>query len=179
MLIMPDTGLPWALPYPLLSDEADAPKYIQQLAEAVDLGLDSGGVAAFAKASAAQAIPNGVTTPLTVALDTGFTSPGFTLVNNAIVLPYNGLYMFLGVFSFTHNASGGRSGFIRKNAVVHMRFVAAVGTGSTSSIVGQYLFRGLAGDAIDWCGYQSSGAGLNTDSNSNGCSFQVQLMARS
>jgi len=38
---MPDTGAPWFLPYPVLSDEADAPKYIGQLATASDAALDS------------------------------------------------------------------------------------------------------------------------------------------
>jgi len=37
---MPDTGLPWSLPYPDLADEADAPKYIGQLAMATDAALD-------------------------------------------------------------------------------------------------------------------------------------------
>jgi hypothetical protein len=132
----------------------------------------TGAAFGWARQTAAQSVPNGVLTTLTgLVLDTAST--GVTLSGTSLRCPTAGLYLVTAAVTFTHNPTNGRALFIRRGGTVVLRVVSAVGDNTTGTAAGSLVLPCAAGDLIDVGAYQSSGAALSTDPNSNGCSFQL------
>lgn len=163
-----------ALPYPELTDVANVPADMRELAEAVEGSfLGQTGVAfGWAKASAAQSIPTAVVTPLSgLTLDPG--SVGMAMSGQSLRAPTNGLYLINAFVTLTFVAAGARSIFVRRNTASYLRITGATGTGSSNTMAGSMVYPLVAGDLIDVGVYQSSGAALATDPNTGGVSVQL------
>jgi hypothetical protein len=132
------------------------------------LSFGSAGAFGFGKGTTAQPIPNGVSTPVALQLDGA--SRGVTLTGGTtLVADVAGLYVMVATLTFSHNAAGSRSAFLRRNGnAAFYRAVGGLGS-TTGSITCSTVFPMAAGDTLDLLAYQSSGASLTLDSNSNGC----------